>query len=284
MRAMALVLLLLPLSGCFGLFEDDRVIPDEFPQTARLQPGSQLYFVDGSAASQCTAGFLFRSPDNETLYLSTSAHCLRPAGTLQVGDPVYDRVPGLTTRAIGTVAYDGWANGDQAIDRDFALVAISNREGVREHTNPAVKSWGGPLGLADSALAAPGQRVVAYGASSSRGADHPDNPREGRLLAYDQSGLGLLGQGDALVVASEKDTIPGDSGGPLMTWDGLALGILHGSNDVVVPVLIPQGMAAFTPVDINIQRARDAGVPVQLVTWPAFDGPGVPVAATGAAS
>lgn len=275
--APAAVLLILPLSGCLGgsgPFGPDEHIPDTWPSQgdARLQPGSRLYFSFGDFATQCTAGFMFRSADNATLYLAVTAHCLHPRdgsgaslGDKEVGDAVYDGPP-RSSRKVGTIAYDGWAGGQETVGRDFALVALSNLEGIRDRAHPAVKEWDGPTGLADASTALPGQQVFAYGNSVGR-QSAADNAKTGRLFVSD---------GEQLYVRLDTDAIQGDSGGPLLGWDGQALGLLHGELTFQAGGQpLPEGTDIFTPLRPAVERAQQ-DVPVSLVTW-SFDGPATPI-------
>ncbi len=261
------LLLLLPLSGC--LVESGEEIPPRWPDDPAIHPGMRLYFVYPDHYSQCTAGFMFASPDNQTLFLSVSAHCLHSDGRVKVGDPVYGGIPTDLTRPIGSVAFDGWS-GEQTLARDFALVKISNREGVRENANPAVAHWGGPLDIASSQQATPGTRVAAYGNSANR--ENPsDNPTLGRLV---------LTLGGTVRVDLDRHAIQGDSGGPLLTWDGHALGILHGGEIYSTPVGQTE-FDVFTPLDRAITMLRSEGAAgvrdATLVTWPSWNGPGSPL-------
>ncbi len=261
-------LLLLALSGCLTPGPD--VIPDEWPADPAIHPGMRLYFLFGDHYSQCTAGFMFASPDNQTLYLSVSAHCMHGDGDLELGAPAYASPPGGKTRPIGNVAFDGWSSGPETLARDFALVELSNREGVRSKANPAVPHWGGPLALATSQQAIPGTKVAAYG--NSMGRDDPSgNPTLGRMV------LSLDG---TVRVQLDRPAISGDSGGPLMTWDGNALGILHGGERYNLGLINPE-FDVFTPLDGAISMLRSEGREgvrqARLVTWSQWDGPTTPV-------
>src|SRR5688572_554190 len=65
--------------------------------SATIRPGVQV----SSSAGQCTSNFLFRSPDNATLYLGTASHCV---DGLKVGDNV--QIDGASKP--GKVAYSAW--------------------------------------------------------------------------------------------------------------------------------------------------------------------------------
>lgn len=264
----------LALSGClrdvdFGLGPRE-VAPDQgWPSLgdAELRPGVRLYVpVSETASLQCTAGFLFRSPDNATLYLSFAAHCLgQGEGRAGVGADVFVQEPGGAFRAVGDVAFDGWAGGDD-LRRDFALVAIRNAEGARDVTHPAVRTWGGPTGLADTAALVPGTEVIAYGASSQRALDSPDNVKTGRFVLRDDLPLALA-EGKQMVVRLEPPSVQGDSGAGLMLADGRAAGILSQGGDLVLP---GSDVSLFVPLDemVELVGREDPSLRgLRLVTW-----------------
>lgn len=269
-----LLLAMVTLPGCLGGslgFGPDKVGPEDgWPDLtdATLRPGTRLYVpVDSGSSLQCTAGFLFQSADNATLYLSIAAHCLGEGSSRSgLGADVYRENAKGRLIAIGDVAFDGWAQGVD-LSRDFALVAIRNLEGARDRTHPAMKHWGGPTGLADTSSLLPGTEVVTYAASTLRSADSPDNVKEGRFVVRDDKPL-ALGDGDQLLVRLEPPSQQGDSGSGLMLANGRAAGILSQGGQTVLP---GTDFSLFVPLDEMVQLARAEGGPLgglRLVTWP----------------
>jgi hypothetical protein len=184
-------------------------------ESAKIRPAVQVFTpLPAGGQAECTSNFLFRSPDNATLYLGVAAHCFGEdpsqaaaiGTTVQIGD----------LRGAGQVAYNGWAI-DPSDSNDFGLVKIRSDPAVRAQINPSVLYFGGPVGLADSTKATPGTHVITYGHSVQRGQDDTDNPREGYILQHD---------GGRTTVYTDHPGIQGDSGSGLMTNDGQALGIL----------------------------------------------------------
>ncbi len=262
-------LLLLTLSGCLSQAAPDRWDPDP-----AIHPGMRLYIDYPEHVSQCTAGFLFTTPDNGTLFLSVSSHCLHANGSKDLGDPVYGASPTARSRPIGTIAFDGWGAGDDTRARDFALIQIADRASLRAHATAAVPFWGSPHAIATSTDAYIGTPIVAYGNSTTR-TNTSHNPTQGWLTAVDA---------ESLRVRLDRPALPGDSGGPLLTLDGQALGMLHAGESYGTAT--SRQVDIFTPLDTAIAMVRaegDAGVrAVRLATWGVWVGVAEPIdAASG---
>ncbi len=269
--ALAAPLLILAFAGCLQDsfdFGPSEVGPNSgWPPASKadLRPGAQLFVpLTETASAQCTAAFLFASADNETLYLSFSAHCLGegPDRKSLGADVMVKR--GSNFVHIGDVAFDGWAKGE-SLSRDFALVAIRNYEGARDRTHPSVMHWGGPTGVADSSTLLPGTAVLAYGASSQRELNSPDNVKTGRFLFDDSLAVGFF-DGDQLVVRLDPPSVQGDSGAPLMLSNGLAAGVLSQGGSTVVP---NSDFSLFVPVDemLDLVNQSPGLEDVRIVTW-----------------
>lgn len=221
---------------------------------AAIRPGATI--ADGS----CTSNFLFRSPDNRTLYLGTAAHCLPDA---EVGAEVT-----VADRFQGRLAYSSWKAQERVEgevvndDNDFALVALPNA--ARDEIHPAVRGVGGPTGLAEDVAA--GDRVLAHGNSSLRpGLADPVRPREGYVTDRGPwlTSMYLAGPG-----------VPGDSGSPVLAADGTALGLV-----VHLEILPSAGSnnAANLPAVLDYANEHGQGT-YELVTWEALQEPMLPKA------
>ena len=238
------------------------------PDDAEIRPGARVV----AAHLACTANFLFRSPDNRSLYLGVASHCfgLDPAEAVDVGTPV--TIAGI--RNAGTVAYSGWAH-DEADDNDFGLVLLSNSPAVRARVSPAMLYYGGPTQMGATVDVESGDLVMTYGNSVQRDEDDPENPREGYVVRED-SGL--------FAVLTEQGGVPGDSGSGLMTFDGQAVGIL--STGVVPDVTSSLPLLNQAPsvnyyceldlVLVKMATADPALANLQLVTWPLLRNPSLP--------
>lgn len=283
MRALALALGLLMLSGCTaGLYQESGVPtkpqpPQYVPKgwadidAAKIRPGVQ---VVTPGVGVCTSNFLYRSPDNATLYLGVAAHCFGNATDAPIGTPV--TINGIA--AAGTVAYNGWKDGPVA-NQDLGLVAIANRATARGQVHPAVLEYGGPVGLGDLAAQLPGTQVITYGNSPQRAKGHPDNPREGHIYRIEDDG-------QAMVMTSQPG-IHGDSGSGLMDATGVALGIL--STKINDPLTMydeaeKPTVNYYVSVLDNLRLAgeRDPALAgLEVVTWPLIHGPDGPVSPPG---
>lgn len=184
---------------------------------ARIRPGVNV------GLGRCTANFVFRSPDNTTLYIGTSAHCL-------TGSTIGDRFAIAGIPAAGRLVYCSWGTietgersgcpeveneQEERWDDDFALLAV--RPDLRDEVHPAVRHWGGPTALAGPI--AQGDRVLVPGNSSLR-SHAPDtlDRQRGHVAEHRQrfTYVNLL-----------APSIPGDSGSPALTADGEALGVVR---------------------------------------------------------
>lgn len=233
-----------PASGASGPSTYDPGWPPL--EDARLRPGVTVGWG-------CTSSFLFRSPDNRSLYLGTSAYCLsgtRPGETVPVaGDHN------------GTLVYSSFAaqhRDDGTVENpadNFALVELP--EVVRGEVHPAVLREGGPTGVAGAAV---GDEVRVYGNSSFRPGGGATGPRRGVVTDAGDWSLDLYAAGPDLYTAS---------GGPVLTPDGQAVGVL-GRQEVA-----PQaGSHDAALLEAVLGAANDRSpLTFELVTWRALDDP-----------
>jgi hypothetical protein len=261
----AVAVVALMVSGCLqfiGGSDDDRGGDDgsgsgfdPWPTLtdAVVRPGVGVVSESGS----CTSNFVFRSGDNSTLYLGLAAHCLTNSGP---GERVT-----IAGDVQGEVAYDSWytmdnMEGDAGVSRDtndFALIEIPNDSRYLVH--PAIRHYGGPVGLSDGAQE--GQRVLTYGNTPLRQGLEPSNTREGYVVESSQwyTTMYILTPG-----------LPGDSGSAVLDSRGEALGVLIHLG--VLPFPASNGAVNLKPA---LEFAKEhGGVEVELVTWEILD-PGV---------
>lgn len=227
---------------------------------AAVRPGSKI--VGGS----CTASFVFSTPDNRSLYVGTNSHCV---DNRTIGETVEI----ANGRARGALAYCAWGamdGTDTCTDRedlrsdptsldpsrepgdlkhDFALVRIE--PAFRDEVHPAMREFGGPTGLAGPPSV--GDPVLTYGNSGARDASDELKPREG-----------FVREADAWWTRAHfvVPPVPGDSGSPVTTGDGRALG--------TISALELETSAGI----VNFEKAlpfaeRHMGVDLELKTWPA---------------
>ncbi|MEA3189761.1 MAG: hypothetical protein QOD77_343 [Thermoplasmata archaeon] len=283
MRALALLAVALLLAGCTGGLlreagtptkpEPVAYVPTGWAdiETARIRPGVQ---VITPGVGVCTSNFLYRGPDNATLYLGVAAHCFGNETQTPLGSPV--TINGIASA--GTIAYSGWKDGIVA-NQDLGLVAIANRAGARGQVHPAVLEFGGPTSLGDLAAQLPGTQVITYGNSPQRAKGHPDNPREGHIYTITEDRQAM--------VLTDSPGIHGDSGSGLMDATGVALGVL--STAMFLPLDMYEeaekpAVNYYVSVMDNLQLAgeRDPALAgLEVVTWPLVHGPNGPVSLPG---
>jgi hypothetical protein len=140
--------------------------------------------------------------------MGTAGHCIIPGlegertWKLNKGPKALD----ADGEVIGRFAYGGL---DAYGDRDFSLIRL--RKGVR--ANPSICHYGGPTGLNRDVSSRP-QALELYGNGTLAGQFVPARP----LLA--------LGLPNSDHVFATGIATPGDSGGPVISPDGRAVGVL----------------------------------------------------------
>lgn len=231
--------------------------------SAKVRPGVQTFY----GGNQCTSNFVYTSPDNETVYLGSAAHCFGPGAKL--GDPV-----GIQGGATGVLAYSSWLTmasdgGDPTtganptcekeperaicVYNDFALIRLDDAsEGL---VHPAMRHYGGPTALAASPEAQVGDKVLTYGHSGLRMGLDASNRHEGYVIGKPHAW--------STTTYTATQGVPGDSGSGVLLGDGRALGIL-----VTVTLYPTTGSNGVTSLDLALQYAREkAGVDARLATW-----------------
>jgi hypothetical protein len=216
-------------------------------EEAQIRPGVNV--VDGS----CTSNFLFRTPDNGTLFLGTAAHCVSET---EIGEPVAIRGGAFQ----GTLAYSSFKameqRGDDIAGNDFALIELPDE--VRSTVHPAMLTYGGPTGIAEDV--AQGDKVLAHGNSTLRPGGTPDEagPREGYVTHHGDwtTGMYFVGPG-----------VPGDSGSAVTMADGRALGTL-----VTLEIAPQPASNNVANLDATLGYANQVtDREVELVTWQTTD-------------
>jgi hypothetical protein len=233
-----------------------------------VRPGSRLTYRGGL----CTANFLFRAADG-TRYIGTAGHCIS-SGEGGIGT-AHERVwpPGggpeardADGRRIGEFAYGTLQSHGTGIaltyTKNFALIRLD--PGVE--ASPEMCYFGGPRGL--FATDTTGPLVLHYYGNGDTVKD----------VLPARSGV-AQGTPDPDHVYATGLALPGDGGSPVMTADGLALGVLvtsspHGFGFSTEPGGPPsvylesqQGTIGMTRLAPQLARAAAMlGVPLELVT------------------
>ena len=233
-----------------------------------VRPGSRLT----TAVGRCTANFLFRAAD-ATRYIGTAGHCI-PRGESGEGTarerfwPAGDGPAARDAdgRRIGEFAYGTLESHGTGVGitytRNFALIRLD--PGVE--ASPEMCYFGGPHALFDTDTTGP--LVLHYYGSGETIRD----------VLPARSGV-AQGTPEPDHIYATGLAMAGDGGSPVMTADGLALGVLvtsspHGVGFSTEPGGPPpaylesqQGTIGMTRLAPQLARAAATlGVPLELVT------------------
>jgi len=222
---------------------------------ATIRPGVQITM----AGAQCTTNFVFRSPDNSTLYVGLAAHCVKG---MKLGDPL-----SISGAHLLKLAYSSWltlgltnCDGESdppGCDEDFALARIDAAD--RDKVHPAMLHYGGPISLADSSGFALQQKLLFYGNSDLHMGFENANWHDG-VVSSVQSGPQFR-------MVSLPPGVPGDSGSGVLTKDGHAAGIFV--NICIAPCPGQQGVVGLKAA---LETAsKKAKLDVELATWAQLD-------------
>lgn len=208
MKRIARVLVSLALLGLPVLpataQEQEPVRPAYGDLSSPIRPGSQF-------GGSCTFNFVFHeevfaTPEEPNpipeVYIGTAAHCTSGAG---------QRVSVGGFGQIGTVVYDSDEAGS---DVDFSLVDVDDH--LVGQTNPQMRGFEGPKGVATPDMLALGDRVDVYGYGVVVGLREETRPRSGILTEWTQDEY-----------MADMPAVNGDSGAPLLHNEtGYALGVI----------------------------------------------------------
>lgn len=256
MKWAALALMIL-LAGCTNAAPDagssdprsDDATPGSMPEPAPVKPvdvypGQRVvaYGEDGRGAA-FTLGFILTDAGG-ALYAASVAHAMHLIDPpLPLGTPVR-----VDDQIIGHFVYDGWATQTDDFTTDFALIELTPQAAFG--VSPAVASWGGPTGIADGDAQLPGWQIFTHGATTADG-------NAGRLLDED-SGL--------TIARFEATFKPGDSGSPVLAWDGAALGLGVAYLGLETVGQESEKLAFIVSLDHNLELAAEAGLDLDVVT------------------
>ena len=228
----------------------DRLLPPR-PAALPLSPGRCAGVRPGamllSDVGLCSFNYLFTGSDGRS-YMGSAGHCVLG---LVPGEEVWQ--PGEGPEALDA---DGRRIGEFAyavLDgvRDFSLVRLD--PGVR--ANPQMCHFGGPTGVNNDLSSGP-VIVQHYGQGVLLGQTLP---------ARTGVALNLLDQDQAFVTGL---ALFGDSGGPVNTADGRALGVLV-TVGLHLGGLPNAGLVGVTRLGPQMAQAQDAlGIGLQLRTAP----------------
>lgn len=195
-----------------------------------IQPGAEL-----SYPGLCSLNFVFEDPD-ERLFIGTAGHCVSHEGQYVI--------PADFDQAIGQVHWIGEG-------LDFALIEIA--EHLYDRVDPQVRHWGGPTGVALQSDTQAGDLVLHYGNG----------------VYFQESELttaraGILADQTAELFCTYASVYGGDSGSPMITADGQALGVnTHIPLDECTP---PTSLAGPTIEHALEQAEAQKGLKLDVVT------------------
>lgn len=251
------------LAGCASLDEGDslqrgdvadapapaRYEPGWAPlDTATIRPGVVLRTENGD----CPTNFVFTRTDNLSVFLGTTAYCVRglPVGAVAlVGGSEQFAV--LIYSSYATMDEKGETDATAREYNDFAVFHIDSSS--RDQVNPALPQTGGPIGLADATAADVGDHLRAY----ARAPALPSQTDWREAVVTGRAGDW------ALLTHTVLPGSPGTLGGGVVDPEGRAIGVLV--NLGVVPNPGANGVARL---DALMGYAREhANLEMELATW-----------------
>lgn len=213
-----------------------------------IRPGAQLYtgLVNGATGDEagglCTMNFLFRGSDGRR-YIGTAGHCTsvgyfpgeEKSWTAGDGPPAWD----ADGREFGEFAYGimNMYEEDPNLpqDADFGLIRI--KPGIR--TDPQMCHFGGPMGINRALIASPTVVMLHhYGAGIASG-----RVSEADTWLVPARTAVAAGMPNPRKVFFDGYAMPGDSGSPIISDNGRAVGIF---TDVPYPLGYPVPDDAWT--------------------------------------
>lgn len=220
------------------------------PDAALLRPGVLIRTPE----RDCPSTFLFARPDNGTLFLATTSYCARglPVGTVgTVGDSEHLVV--LAYSSFITMSEVGERDTEALEYNDFAVFYVDS--GARADAHPALLGRAGPVGLVPGDGFGLGDRLVVHEPTSSvspaLAGGWRDTTVTGRVGAW------------ALLVHGAPPTLPGSTGGAVLTPEGEAVGVLV--NLGVNPNPGANGVARLDTM--LAYAAKHANLDIVLATW-----------------
>jgi hypothetical protein len=229
------------------------IVPAAAPVVAGPEPVEPAFgplsspIRPGSSMGGCTYNYIFYevvypTPDVPDpvpdVFIGTAGHCTDEPG---------DRTSMPSLGEIGTVVYDSDVAGK---DVDFSLIQL-DPERVAQ-TNPQMRGFVGPKGVATTGMLAVGDQVDVYGYGIVFGSREETRPRFGVLTDWTENEY-----------VADMPAVNGDSGSPLLHDEsGFALGVIsrYGLDQV------PPSTDVGPLISWALQEVRAAGFDVVLAT------------------
>ena len=219
--------------------DPEPVRPAFGPLSSPIRPGSSM--------GGCTYNYIYYERVYPTVevpnpvpdvFIGTAGHCTDEPGQRT-------SLPGVGE--IGTVVYDS-----DVVDSgvDFSLIQLDPE--LVAQTNPQMRGFEGPKGVATPAMLALGDRVDVYGYGMVVGEVEQTRPRFGLLTDWTETEY-----------VADMPAVNGDSGAPLLHDEsGYALGIISRYGLGQVPPSTDVGPL----ITWALQEVRGAGFDVVLAT------------------
>lgn len=234
-------------------------------EDAKIRPGVDIQ----TPTRLCPSNFVFIRPDNTSVFLGTTANCVRD---MHIGGLV--TVGGNDT--LGVLVYSSWITMDEIGEadedarnyNDFAVVKIDTSS--RKWVHPAMLHYGGPVAMADAASIAPGDRVRSYAnvsveqVASFTGAGVSTASQPLPSEARQHEGVITARAGEwAYLAYALLPGMPGGMGGGVLDEEGRAVGVMV--NLGVRPNPASNGIARL---DTLMAYAKEhAKLDMELMTW-----------------
>lgn len=202
---------------------------DLHPCEGRIQPGARM-------TNGCTMNFVFRDSLGR-LYFGTAGHCVNPGQRVGIAG---------VGASVATVVFDGYPG-----TIDFALARID--AAFYGFVDPTLCHWGGPAGV--NTAPATGQTTHIYGWGNIYSDTELTRPRPGVVRSSTSAEVTYIGFAQ-----------PGDSGSPLASGDGNALGVHVRSTLSVGSIRVDPSNKVATRIDAAMLFAeRVTGLDLELV-------------------
>lgn len=207
---------------------------DLHPCEGRIQPGARM-------TNGCTMNFVFRDSLGR-LYFGTAGHCTEGVGQ-RLG------IAGVGG-SVATVVFDICTS--ESCPLDFSLARID--PAFYGFVDPTLCHWGGPQGV--NTRPALGQTTYIYGWGNIYGSTELTRPRPGVVRSSTTIEVTYIGFAQ-----------PGDSGSPIVTGDGNAMGVhVRSTLSLLQGLRIDPSQKIATRVDAAMLVAeRVTGLDLELV-------------------
>jgi hypothetical protein len=234
-------------------------VPAAAPVGAGTCPGVRPGAIVNTDVGQCTFNFLFAGSDGNR-YIGTAGHCILAQGPIAGDVGEFTWAPGtgpVATDAAGQRVGE-FAYAIQQDPKDFALIRLD--PGVE--ASPQMCHFGGPTGI-NNDLTSSLVQLQYFGNGLGVGSVLPART----ALA--------IGMPDPDHVFAQGITIPGDSGGGIISSDGRAVGVVvtlgaHlGALDLLLGGALDAGLMGITRLEPQLARASEVlGTGFLLYTAP----------------